>query len=73
LFTVESMHLALYTHCILGLPEPVVEHFGKTIALLAVYPYVGELVQSLTSRAGVPPLTLGLLRVSPPGLVPPAP
>lgn len=67
LFTVESTHLAFYAHSIHGLPEAVMKHVGETTVMLSVYPYIRELVQSMTSRAGLPTLTLDLLRMDPEG------
>ena len=67
LFTMESTHLAFYAYSIHGLPEAVMKHIGETTVMLSVYPYIRELVQSLTSRAGLPPLTLDLLRMDPSG------
>lgn len=40
------------------------EAFVQTSAQFALYPYARETVGLLTSRLGVPPLTLGVLRVS---------
>ena len=72
LFTVDSTHLAFYAHSIQGLPEAVMKHVGETSVMLSVYPYIRELVQSLTSRAGLPALTLDLLRMDPSGSSVPA-
>jgi hypothetical protein len=38
------------------------EAFGEASVLLSAYPFVRELVQSLTTRAGLPPLTLSTIR-----------
>jgi hypothetical protein len=40
-----------------------VRAFAKTNGMLNVWPYWREFVQSVTSRAGLPPLTLPLFRV----------
>lgn len=37
--------------------------FAQTTVQFALYPYVRELVQSLTSRLAIPPLTLGTMRL----------
>ena len=45
--------------------EEAIEQFAKGTVLFAVYPYLRELTQSSTTRAGIPPLTLGLFRPFP--------
>lgn len=39
------------------------EAFVNTTAQFALYPYARETVSMLTTRLGVPPLTLGMLRI----------
>jgi preprotein translocase subunit SecB len=38
------------------------EAFGRVTAVFTVYPYIREEIQSVTARAGLPPLTLNVLR-----------
>jgi hypothetical protein len=47
-------------------PQPTVEElnaYAKTSGTMAVYPYAREFVQNMTSRMGLPPLTLSTLRL----------
>lgn len=44
------------------LSDDELEAFVRSVAMLAIYPYARELVQSLTSRMGLPPLVLPILR-----------
>lgn len=46
-----------------GLHEAAYEEFARVNATLCLYPYIREAVQSLTSRAGLPPFVLGTFRV----------
>lgn len=46
-----------------GLDDSAYEEFAKVNATLCLYPYIREAVQSLTSRAGLPPFVLGTFRV----------
>lgn len=46
-----------------GLDEAAYEEFAKVNATLCLYPYIREAVQSLSSRAGLPPFVLGTFRV----------
>lgn len=46
-----------------GLDEAAYEEFAKVNATLCLYPYLREAVQSLTSRAGLPPFVLATFRV----------
>lgn len=39
-----------------------VQAFVQTVGLLALYPYVRELVQGVTSRMGLPPLVMPIMR-----------
>ena len=41
------------------------ESFAETTGQFALYPYAREYIQDLTGRLGLPPLTLGLLKVTP--------
>jgi preprotein translocase subunit SecB len=46
--------------------QPTVEEldaYAKTYGTMAVYPYAREFIQSMTSRMGLPPLTLSTLRL----------
>ncbi len=52
-----------YRHGPVDLDEDTIDAFGRTTVVFAAYPYVRELVQSLTSRAGIPPLLLDLYRL----------
>lgn len=45
-----------------GLETEHFEAFGQVSAVFTTYPYARELIQTLTARAGLPPLTLGLVR-----------
>lgn len=45
-----------------ALPEDQLQAFGEVSAVFSAFPYVRELVQSLTVRAGLPALVLGTLR-----------
>lgn len=44
--------------------EEEVDAFSKSTGIFALYPYAREYVQSVTSRLGLPALTLGLHKVS---------
>lgn len=44
-------------------PDDELDAFAKTTVQFALYPYARELVQSLTARLGIPPLTLGTMRL----------
>jgi hypothetical protein len=47
-------------------PRPTVSEldaYAKTMGTLALYPYAREFVQSMTSRMGLPPLTMSTLRL----------
>lgn len=46
-----------------GLDEAAYEEFARVNATLCLYPYIREAVQTLTSRAGLPPFVLGTFRV----------
>lgn len=46
-----------------GLDDSAYEEFAKVNATLCLYPYIREAVQSLTSRAGLPPFVLATFRV----------
>lgn len=46
-----------------GLDEAAYDEFARVNATLCLYPYIREAVQSLTSRAGLPPFVLGTFRV----------
>ena len=46
-----------------GLVDSAYDEFAKVNATLCLYPYIREAVQSLTSRAGLPPFVLGTFRV----------
>lgn len=49
-----------------GKSQPTAEElnaYAKTSGAMAVYPYAREFVQSMTSRMGLPPLTLSTLRL----------
>jgi preprotein translocase subunit SecB len=57
---------ALYTLELRGATAPDDEEldaFSKSAAMLAVHPYAREFVQSMTSRMGLPPLTLDMIRI----------
>lgn len=45
-----------------GLEEAAYDDFARVNATLCLYPYIREAVQSLTSRAGLPPFVLGTFR-----------
>lgn len=51
-----------------GVDEEDLDAFGEVSVSFSAFPYVRELVQSLTTRASLPPLVLGTLRspVDPP-------
>lgn len=64
--------------------DDALETFGQVSVLFSTYPYLRELVQSLTARAGLIPLVLDVIRSPmaliprdghdlPEGVVPPAP
>nr|MDT0663447.1 hypothetical protein [Micromonospora sp. DSM 115978] len=56
LYTLESTDRAY--------PEPSeLDSFAKTTGTMALYPYAREFVQSMTSRMGLPPLTLATFRL----------
>lgn len=42
------------------------ESFGATTGIFCLYPYAREYVQDVTGRLGLPPLTLGVYRISAP-------
>lgn len=44
--------------------EAEVESFAQTTGAFAIYPYAREYVQDVTGRLGLPPLTLGLFKVT---------
>jgi hypothetical protein len=49
-----------------GKPNPTtaeLDDYAKTMGMMAVYPYAREFVQNLTSRMGLPPLTLSTFRL----------
>lgn len=46
-----------------GLGDAAYDEFARVNATLCLYPYIREAVQSLTSRAGLPPFVLGTFRV----------
>ncbi|GAA4569328.1 SecB-like chaperone [Micromonospora coerulea] len=39
------------------------DSFAKTMGTMALYPYAREFVQNITSRMGLPPLTLAIFRL----------
>lgn len=41
----------------------VAEKFGNTTVFFAVYPYIREILQSITAKSGLPPLLLGLFKM----------
>lgn len=41
-----------------------IEAYGQSTGLFALYPYAREFVYNLTGRLGLPPLTLGVLRLA---------
>ncbi|UPO77735.1 protein-export chaperone SecB [Arthrobacter sp. Helios] len=41
------------------------DSFAGTTGIFSLYPYAREYVQDVTGRLGLPPLTLGVYRVSP--------
>lgn len=42
--------------------ESVLSAFGEEVGILAAYPYLRQNIQDLSSRIGLPALTLGLMR-----------
>ncbi|WFE95641.1 protein-export chaperone SecB [Micromonospora sp. WMMD987] len=61
LYTLESANRAR--------PEPPeLDSFAKTMGTMALYPYAREFVQNMTSRMGLPPLTLATFRLPFPDL-----
>lgn len=50
-----------------GHSDEELEAFGQTTAVFASYPYLREMVQSLTGKAGLPPLVLPVWRSYIPG------
>ena len=46
-----------------NLAEEAYEDFARVNATLCMYPYIRETVQSLTSRAGLPPFVLATIHV----------
>ncbi|WP_158711357.1 hypothetical protein [Streptomyces sp. NRRL S-1824] len=42
--------------------EAAFKTFGEDVGILAAYPYLRQNIQDLSSRIGLPPLTLGLMR-----------
>lgn len=46
----------------LTIPDEVVEEFAEKVGVMAVYPYIREAVQSLTTRLHESPVTMPLMR-----------
>lgn len=70
----ERRDIASFTFTLVALfdtPEGVtfndeeLEGYGATTGIFSLYPYAREYVQDVTGRMGLPPLTLGVYRISP--------
>lgn len=63
LFTGLAQYQLVYEHPEdFAFEDDEAEAFGQTSVQLTVHPFVRELVQSLTTRAGLPPLTIPTIR-----------
>lgn len=62
----EFHYAALFSHdSSESFSDSALEAFAKTTGSFAIYPYAREYVQDVTSRLGLPPLTLGLFKLTP--------
>ena len=66
LFQVKATFVAVYGLPVTEFSKEAMESFVNTNAVFHAFPYFREFAQSMTSRLGVPPITLPLYRISPP-------
>ena len=65
IFKIDARFLADYSLPAERVFEPkAIDAFGKTNGVFNIWPYWRELVQSITTRMGLPPLTLSVFRIA---------
>ncbi len=65
IFTLEaSFKLFYHTDVLDSLDESIIEAFARTNGVYNAWPYWREFAQSMTSRMGLPPLTLPVFRLT---------